>query len=245
MGAGRIVWCVVTLISLPVPVAIAQTDRTSSVPNGGAFRVVCDGDLQRFCSGVQPGGGRLIECLSAHTAELSDACANVVASARTGGRLRAACGDDLRRLCAGVQPGGGRLVQCLSVHKLEVSAACKNVIAAVRVRESSPDLKAQGLAAHPVAPVTGTTSPATMGSIIRASCGPDAQRLCPGARKEADVLKCLDSQRMELSAECNLYFQRLSAQPIAQKNIPTKKPTATSPVTPPTKPNDNSPPGTR
>ena len=243
MGAGRVVvWCVISMIFLPTPVAVAQTDRTFSAPTGGAFRMVCDNDLLRFCSGVRPGGGRLIRCLSAHTAELSDACVNVIATAGAGGRLRAACGNDLKRLCPGVQAGDGRLVQCLLAHNPEVSTACKIVIAAVRVREGPPDLKAQGPAAHPAAPVTGTAQPVAMGSILRASCGPDAQRLCPAARKEADVLKCLDNQHMELSAECNLYFQRLSAQPIAQKNVPAKNPVPSSPIPPTTRPNDKSPP---
>jgi hypothetical protein len=74
-------------------------------------------------------------------------------------------------------------------------------------------------------------SPATIGSILRASCGPDMQKLCAGTRVESEVLKCLDSQRAELSTTCSLYFQKLSVRPTAQKNAPNKQP----PLPPPTK----------
>ena len=76
------------------------------------------------------------------------------------------------------------------------------------------------------------SSSATIGSILRASCGPDVQKLCAGARVESEVLKCLDSQRVELSTTCSLYFQKLSARPTTQKNAPNKQP----PSAPPTKP---------
>jgi hypothetical protein len=130
-----------------------------------------------------------------------------------GGELRAACGEDLRRFCVGVQPGGG-LVQCLWSHTGELSAACENLIT------PSPESPATQTAA----PVTVGNSPATTGSIFRASCGPDVQRLCAGARRESEILKCLESQRMELSTTCSLYFQKLGARPSARENVPNKKP---------------------
>jgi hypothetical protein len=34
----------------------------------------CKADIERFCSGVQQGGGRIIKCLRAHEAELSPGC---------------------------------------------------------------------------------------------------------------------------------------------------------------------------
>ena len=128
-----------------------------------------------------------------------------------GAKFRAACGQDVQRFCVGVQPGGGRLVQCLSSHTREVSAACGNMIAAIHARRGTPNSSVQSPAALPAAPVTVGKPPATMGSILRASCGPDAQRLCAGARTESVVLKCLDSQRMELSTTCSSYFQKLGA----------------------------------
>jgi cysteine rich repeat protein len=159
-----------------------------------------------------------------------------------GGKFRAACGEDLQRFCAGVQPGGSRLVQCLSSHTPELSAACANMIAAIGARRGAPNPSAQSPAAQPAAPVTVGKPPATMGSILRASCGPDAQRLCPGARRESDVLKCLGSLRMELSTTCSSYFQKLDARPAAQKNIPNKKPPSPPLTTPSATPPGNANP---
>jgi hypothetical protein len=128
------------------------------------------------------------------------------------GEFRAACGEDLRRFCVGVRPGG--LVQCLWIHTGELSAACENLIA------PSPESPATQTAA----PVTIGNSPATTRNIFRASCGPDVQRLCAGGRRESEILKCLESQRMELSTTCSLYFQKLGARPSARENVPNKKP---------------------
>ena len=160
----------------------------------------------------------------------------MIATTGGGARLRAACGDDLQRFCVGVQPGGGRLIQCLSAHTPEVSAACGNMIAAMYARRDTPNSSEQNSAAQPAAPVVVGNPPTTMGSILRASCGPDVQRLCAGARSEIDVLKCLDTQRMELSTVCSLYFQKLGPQPTAQRSVPNKKPAAAPPPTPPARP---------
>ena len=39
----------------------------------------CSTDLEKHCKGIQPGGGRLKECLSKHKSELSDACTKTLA----------------------------------------------------------------------------------------------------------------------------------------------------------------------
>lgn len=90
---------------------------------------------------------------------------------------------------------------------------------------------AQGAVTQPHPSVTVGNSPATIGSVLRASCGPDVQKFCAGARMESDVLKCLGSQRMELSTTCSLYFQKLGARPTGQKDAPNKKPPSPPPIT--------------
>jgi len=34
----------------------------------------CKDDAQKFCKGIQPGGGKVMECLKSHQSELSPAC---------------------------------------------------------------------------------------------------------------------------------------------------------------------------
>src|SRR5258708_7208252 len=59
-------------------------------------RAACGPELQQYCSGVQPGQGRLIQCLNARQSDLSEACKTFVQLARQG--------------CA---PETGRTVRCI------------------------------------------------------------------------------------------------------------------------------------
>ena len=45
------------------------------------LRADCGSDYRRFCSGVQPGGGRAIACLHAHGPQLSPQCHGVLQAA--------------------------------------------------------------------------------------------------------------------------------------------------------------------
>jgi Cysteine rich repeat len=61
---------------------------------------------------------------------------------------------------------------------------------------------------------------------LRASCGPDMQRLCGEiSRENGGVIKCLSSHRVELSPTCDAYFNKMPVQRSAQKGAPK----ATSP----------------
>ncbi len=56
---------------------------------------------------------------------------------------------------------------------------------------------------------------------LRASCGPDVQKLCGGiVRENGSVTKCLSSHRMQLSPTCDTYFNEMPAHRAAQKAPP-------------------------
>jgi hypothetical protein len=40
----------------------------------GAMREACKADFEKFCSGVERGGGRIVECLNKQHDQLSEAC---------------------------------------------------------------------------------------------------------------------------------------------------------------------------
>jgi acetyl esterase/lipase len=58
----------------------------------------CGRELQEFCSGVQPGQGRLIQCLAGRQGDLSAACNIFVAQARQG------CAPEARRSVQCIKP---------------------------------------------------------------------------------------------------------------------------------------------
>lgn len=90
----------------------------------------CKADVAKFCPKVQPGGGRIAQCLKQNEAQLSDSCKErikmVVARLK---EVKAACEDDVQQYCATVKTGGGRVAQCLKQHKDKLSAECKTEIA--------------------------------------------------------------------------------------------------------------------
>jgi len=60
---------------------VAAGPAAAQAPSGeraDAMKKACKGDFQRFCSGVMPGGGRIIACLQSHSAELAPDCAKAL-----------------------------------------------------------------------------------------------------------------------------------------------------------------------
>jgi cysteine rich repeat protein len=86
----------------------------------------CAEDAAKYCKDVQPGGGRMAECLKEHENELSAVCKEHFAHMGQRGReVHAACRDDARKLCRDVKPGEGRIARCLHEHREELSPGCR------------------------------------------------------------------------------------------------------------------------
>jgi hypothetical protein len=81
---------------------------------------------------------------------------------------------------------------------------------------------------------TQNTAPTSASLALRASCGPDVQRLCRGISIEnGDVIKCLNSHRMELSPTCDAYFKEMPVHRAAEtKPKPVPPPSSRAPVPP-------------
>jgi hypothetical protein len=56
-------------LGLTAGAAVAQT---------AAEREACQSDFEKYCPGVKPGGGRVVECLSKHLDQLTPQCKTVV-----------------------------------------------------------------------------------------------------------------------------------------------------------------------
>ena len=81
---------------------------------------------------------------------------------------------------------------------------------------------------------TQNTAPTSSSLALRASCGPDVQRLCRGISIEnGDVIKCLSSHLVELSPTCDAYFKETPVHRAAQtKPKPVTPPSSRAPVPP-------------
>ena len=116
--------CVVWLVATNV---YAQTSRP------------CAEDVEKFCKDVQPGGGRLVECLKQHEKELSGPCKQRMEEAReTATEVHQACVDDVHKFCGDVTPGKGRVARCLKEHASQLSPECKKESEEAKKRSGKP-----------------------------------------------------------------------------------------------------------
>ena len=59
----------------------AQTPAQQAMADA---RVACATDIQKLCTGVQPGGGRILACLRQHKDQVSDGCKQAVVKVNKG-----------------------------------------------------------------------------------------------------------------------------------------------------------------
>ena len=55
-------------------IAIGMTIPTLALAQQGGVRGACMTDIKTLCGSVQPGGGRIRDCIREHRAQLSDGC---------------------------------------------------------------------------------------------------------------------------------------------------------------------------
>jgi hypothetical protein len=88
----------------------------------------CRMDVDRYCPGVDPGGGRVLGCLRQHQLELAPTCQGEmtrIADARDRvATLRSACRADVESLCRDVPQRAGPLLECLQANEAKLSPEC-------------------------------------------------------------------------------------------------------------------------
>ena len=85
----------------------------------------CLSDAKKLCPGVQPGGGKIRDCLKTNVKDLSDACKDVLLKAVNA----KACAADVKQHCAGMEAGGGKIEACMKAKVADLSDACKVALA--------------------------------------------------------------------------------------------------------------------
>jgi hypothetical protein len=153
-GAGRVRECLrqneARLSAACKAVRTAADERFRHIVD--EFAAACRRDADRLCSGVKPGGGRVVACLMRQQDDTSSACRaeieRVDAASDRVTAMRAACRADAERICAGVPTEAGPLVECLQANRASLSEACRSVdpeaaIASAEVVDAINSLKSQ------------------------------------------------------------------------------------------------------
>jgi hypothetical protein len=124
-------WMIVAMALLAGPNAMSQETLMEHVVNA------CQGDLDKYCSQVTPGQGRVLYCMAAHEDKISGQCQYAFYQAATlleqlsmaVSYIAQECKADIEKHCANVEMGEGRILACLSGHDAQVSDGCKKAIA--------------------------------------------------------------------------------------------------------------------
>lgn len=195
----------------------------------------CADDVAKFCADVEPGNGKVHECLLNHKAELAATCkvaeGKLQVALSSDVRLHPGfkqCTDEIKVHCKSVKPGQGRMFRCLqeSMEKSDFSDGCKKQIGK-RQNKMAKNWK--------------------LDFGVAKKCSADVDKICAAAKAKNDdtgaVLKCLSENHDSISAaDCQTevaratkmaFWQYSKGAPItaecdedAQTLCPAKFPTA-------------------
>jgi hypothetical protein len=120
-----------------VVMAAAFTTTTAAEQQGA-----CKDDVAKLCKDVQPGEGRVLQCLKEHQADVSPACKNRLKQVKQQMKaLSDACDADVEKFCWDTPVGKGGIANCLKKHSAELSAECKSAVAAAKSKSKSAKTK--------------------------------------------------------------------------------------------------------
>ena len=130
MKRTRIFLVALAVLLLGITDVNAGQGLVETVANG------CKIEIEKYCSQVTPGQGRILACLYAHEDKLSakceyalyDAAAQLERAVAALSYVANECNEDLDKYCGSIAPGKGRLLDCLDKHDKQVSKRCKQAI---------------------------------------------------------------------------------------------------------------------
>jgi len=130
MKRTRIFLVALAVLLLGITGVNAGQGLVETVANG------CKMEIEKYCSQVTPGQGRILACLYAHEDKLSakceyalyDAAAQLERAVAALSYVANECNEDLYKYCESIEPGKGRLLECLDKHDKQVSKRCKQAI---------------------------------------------------------------------------------------------------------------------
>ncbi len=153
MNKSKALALAVVLTALGGTAAYAQgninPDTATGTDNWHArFQDACGTDMQQFCANMQPGDGKLRDCMNQHQNELTAKCRDFREEARARWtamheKFEKACKDDVSKFCSDIKPGMGRMTDCLQSHATELSSGCRDETQAMqrKIHERTPASK--------------------------------------------------------------------------------------------------------
>ena len=85
----------------------------------------CVADVKSLCADVEPGEGRIRDCVKSNFAKLSEPCQAGIAKAAA---VVKACKPDVKQLCSDVKRGGGRIAKCMRSHLADIQDQCTDAL---------------------------------------------------------------------------------------------------------------------
>ena len=121
---------VLAILLLGFSCATAQQDLVKTVADG------CKVEIDKYCSQVTPGEGRVLACLFAHGEKISPKCEYALYDVAVQLERAVAalayvaneCDADMEKYCATTAPGEGRLLDCLKKQGKNVSERCRSAL---------------------------------------------------------------------------------------------------------------------
>ena len=92
----------------------------------------CKPDIEKFCKGVKPGHGAVIQCLREHESELTPACKSQGEAMKQklkarGQSIRDVCSTEIDKFCKDAK-NPREMVQCLGSHSSELGSECQSIL---------------------------------------------------------------------------------------------------------------------
>ncbi|CAI7919345.1 unnamed protein product, partial [Closterium sp. NIES-53] len=170
------------------------------------LRELCSGEADRLCKGVEPGEGRVQNCLDACLAEVLRHHMEPADDFVMDPQLRELCSGEADRLCKGVEPGEGRVQNCdvglwwcdcavvQREHRTKLAWDCQAELFRQEV-ENADDIR--------------------LNVRLFQACLNDQRKFCADVKYgDARVKDCLEDHRLddEFSPGCKTEFEKMMAR---------------------------------
>jgi len=115
----------VLLFAFSLPVIALPLAVQPAIAQAYGSQWPCADDMNKFCSGVTTGGGKLFDCYERQKQNMSGQCVAWAENLkRTGGELREACSKEISSMCSSQRSDSMELLDCLQGNYIDLSPKC-------------------------------------------------------------------------------------------------------------------------